>query len=288
MPGSGRGGIGRIVAACAGVGALSLATLAAGAEPAKPQARAIFDALHVERELTDIAAQAVASVEEPASLLPPADALVLRAAVAAYFEPTRLGALALDTFSARLDADHARAALGWLERPETQELLRRASAGADAGAGRSAGAAQGDEPHERDALLLRFERRGGLAGRAQRHAALVFAAMLRSANPLLPPVMRYSTSEVDLLTHALRERIEAAPLDRQELRRRYAGVASDELEDALAFLESPAGAWLRGSLDGALERALVAAARATAAHLAGELGSGAPRVPLLVAGLRSR
>jgi len=139
----------------------------------------------------------------------------------------------------------------------------------------------------RDILLLRFERQGGLADRAQRHAALVFAAMLRSANPLLPPLQRYSASEVDLLTHALRDRIAAEPLDRAELRRRYAGVPSDELESALAFLDSPAGAWLRRELDTALERALVVAARATAAHLAGALGSGT-RVPLLVADLQDR
>jgi hypothetical protein len=273
--------------ACVGVGALWLTSTDAAAEPADAQARAIFAALHVERELTDIAAQAVASVEEPASVLPPADALVLRAAVAAYFEPTRLGALALETFSERLDADHAPAVLGWLERPQTQDLLTRATGGAVTRSEPGRADARGDEARARDALLLRFERRGGHAGRAQRHAALVFAAMLRSANPLLPPLQRYSASEVDRLTHALRDRIAAEPLDRLELRRRYARVSTTELEAALAFLESPAGAWLRRELDAALERALVVAARATAAHLAGSLEP-APRNPLLVAGVQGR
>ncbi len=131
-------------------------------------------------------------------MLPPADALVLRAAVAAYFEPTRLGALALDTFSERLDAGYAPAVLGWLERPQTQDLLTRATAGA-ATSSEPGRAGSRDEVRARDALLLRFERRGGHAGRAQRHAALVFRAMLRSANPLLPPLQRYSASEVDRL-----------------------------------------------------------------------------------------
>jgi len=266
---------------------LCMFAVMANAEPADPQARAIFDALHVELELTDIAAQAVASVEEPASLMPPGDALVLRDAVAAYFEPSRLRALALETFSERLDAGYAPAALDWLERPQTQDLLRRTTAQAPTSDARRGVSAPDDEMRARDILLLRFERQGGLADRAQRHAALVFAAMLRSANPLLPPLQRYSASEVDLLTHALRDRIAAEPLDRAELRRRYAGVPSDELESALAFLDSPAGAWLRRELDTALERALVVAARATAAHLAGALGSGT-RVPLLVADLQDR
>jgi hypothetical protein len=137
----------------------------------------------------------------------------------------------------------------------------------------------------RDALLLRFEQRGGHAGRAQRHAALVFAAMLHAANPLLPPLQRYSPAELDALTRALREQVGARPSDPAELRRRYAGVPSAELAAALAFLESPAGDWLRRELDLALERALVAAANATAAHLVGSLEPGAPHVPLLVAQL---
>lgn len=287
MSGRGHGGIARLAAACVGVGALWLASVDAAAEPADAQARAIFAALHVERELTDIAAQAVASVEEPASLLPRADALVLRAAVAAYFEPSRLGALALDTFSERLDADYAPAALGWLERPQTQDLLTRATGGAVTSSEPGRAGMRADEVRARDELLLRFERRGGHAGRAQRHAALVFAAMLRSANPLLPPLQRYSASEVDQLTHALRDQIEVEPLDRVELRRRYAEISTEELSAALVFLESPAGAWLRRELDAALERALVVAARATAAHLVGSLEP-APRVPLLVAGVQGR
>lgn len=281
-------GIAKIAAACVGVGALALASLPAAAEPADPQARAIFAALHVELELVDIAAQAQASVEGPASLLPPSDARVLRDAVAAYFEPTRLGALALETFSARLDAAFAPAALGWLARPETQDLLTRAAPGAAERAERDDVEAHAGDLRARDELLLRFEERGGRASRAQRRAALVFAAMLRSANPLLPPLQRYSASEVELLTHALRDRFAAEPPDRRELRERYAGVSSQELAAALAFLESPAGAWLRRELDSALERALVAAARATAAHLAATLGSGPPRAPLLVAGLQGR
>src|SRR5262249_49522526 len=128
----------------------------------------------------------------------------------------------------------------------------------------------------RDALLLRFERVSGHSARAERHAGLVFAAMLRAANPLLPPLQRYSDAEMEEMGRALRARLATGRIDPAELRQRYAGISSESLEDALAFLESPAGSWLRRELDAALERALVGAASATAAHLVGLFGDGAP------------
>lgn len=280
MSGQGGGGVARHAQVSWLACALLLAAHAASAEPAEPEARAIFDALHVELELEQIARQAAESVAAPARLLPPADGILLRSAVAACFDSRALAARALDTFSARLDAGHAKAALRWLARPETRELLTRVDARAsEPGPDATLGATS----LRREALLLRFERRSGRAARSARHAALVFGAMLRAANPLLPPVQRYSAEELAALQSGLQQRFALAPLDASELRRRYAGIPSRGLEQALAFLESPAGAWLRRELDAALERALVRAARATAAQLVGSLDPGVPPAPLQMA-----
>jgi len=265
---------------------VGLAPHASIAEPAKAPARAIFDALRMDRELEEIATEASTSVAEPASQLPPADALLLRTAVATCFDPERLGALALDTFTAHLDPDYASAALGWLERPETRRLLQRVAVPKARGLGEVAPGAVSERETDsvaRDALLLRFERESGHSARAERHAALVFAAMLRAANPLLPPFQRYSDEEMDWMARTLRTRLAAGRIDPAELRQRYAGIPSESLEGALAFLESPAGTWLRRELDAALEHALVGAASATAAHLVGLFGDGAPRIPVEIA-----
>jgi hypothetical protein len=289
VAGQGSSRIARRALAWAILGALGLAPRMGLADPS--DARAIFAALHVGRELEEIATEASTSVAEPASQLPPADALLLRAAVATCFDPARLTSLAIDTFSAHLDAKYAPAALDWLERPETQSLLQRAAGpetSAQAGPERGAGAERDSETVARDALLLRFERQSGHAARAERHAALVFAAMLRAANPLLPPFQRYSDAEVEALGKSLRARLAEGHVDPAELRQRYAGISSESLEDALAFLESPAGTWLRRELDAALERALVGAASATAAHLVGLLGNGEPRIPLEIARLQAQ
>jgi hypothetical protein len=289
VAGQGRRRIARRALAWACLGALGLAPRVGSADPAG--ARAIFDALHVGRELAEIAAEASTGVAEPASQLPPADALLLRSAVATCFDPERLAALAIDAFSAHLDADYAPKALAWLERPETQSLLQRvagpeSSALADADPGATSD--RDADAIARDALLLRFERQSGHAARAERHAALVFAAMLRAANPLLPPFQRYSDAEVDALGRTLRARLAAERVDPAELRQRYVGIRSESLEDALAFLQSPAGTWLRRELDAALERALVGAASATAAHLVGLLGNGEPRIPLEIARVQAQ
>jgi len=222
-------------------------------------------------------------VAAPASQLPPADALLLRAAVTTCFDAQRLGALALVSFSERLDAGYAEAVLDWLARPETRELLARATWEPAEPATRVA--AVEPDTSGRDALLAHFDRRSGHAARAGREAALVFAAMLRAANPLLPPVQRYSADELDLLSSWLRSRFGSITADASLLRRRYAGISSQEIESTLAFLESPPGVWLQRQLDGALERALVRAARATAARLIGALGRGGRELPLQVARL---
>jgi len=289
VAGQGRRRIG-LALAWASLGALGLAPQIVVADPARAPARAIFEALRVGRELEEIAAEASTSVAEPASQLPPADAFLLRTAVATCFDPQRLDSLAIDTFAAHLDPVYAPAALAWLERPETQSLLQRV-AGPEAG-GRGGPASGATSDHEvdtvaRDALLLRFERESGHSARAERHAGLVFAAMLRAANPLLPPLQRYSDAEMDGLARALRARFASGPIDPVELRQRYAGISSESLEHALAFLESPAGAWLRRELDAALERALVGAASATAADLVGLLGNGPPRAPVEIARLQT-
>jgi hypothetical protein len=286
VAGQGRSWIARRALACACLGALGLAPRVVVADPADAPARAIFDALRVGHDLEEIAAEAETSVAEPARQLPAADALLLRAAVATCFDPERLDALALDTFSAHLDPQYAPAALGWLERPETQSLLQRVAGPETTGMGSPAPGAAPDPEADavaRDALLLRFERESGHRARAERHAGLVFAAMLRAANPLLPPFQRYSDAEVDSMARTLRARLAAGRIDPAELRQRYAGIPSESLEEALAFLESPAGTWLRRELDAALERALVGAASATAAHLVGLLGDGAPRIPVEIA-----
>jgi len=289
VAGQGRRLIARRALACACLGALGLAPRGGVADPAQGPARAIFDALRVGRELEEIAAEASTSVSEPANQLPPADALLLRATVATCFDPERLDTLALDTFAAHLDPDYAPAVLGWLERPETQSLLQRVVGPETSGLGEAAGAApdRDTDTVARDALLLRFERESGHSARAERHAALVFAAMLRAANPLLPPFQRYSDAEMDWMARTLRARLATGRIDPADLRQRYAGIPSESLEDALAFLESPAGSWLRRELDAALERALVGAASATAAHLVGLLGEGTPRIPVEIARLQT-
>jgi hypothetical protein len=278
---SGQGG-GRS-ASLARASALAWALLAlAGASHAQPPeaaARAIFSALQVELELADIAQEAHASVAAPLRALPPGDALLLRAAIEGCFDPEALASLALAAFSARLDAGHAQAALGWLERPETQQLLARSAEQETPSAGRRGAHAAA----RRDALLLRFERHSGRAARSARHAELVFSSLLRAANPLLPPERRFRADEIDALLAAARGRFAPAAPDPAELRRRYAGISSRELESALAFLDSEAGVWLRGELDRALERALARAARTAAARLVGSLGGSEPPAPLLMA-----
>src|SRR5215475_430356 len=87
VAGQGRRQIARRALACACLGALGLAPRLGLADPAPAPARAIFDALRVGRELEEIAADASTSVAEPASQLPAADALLLRAAVATCFDP---------------------------------------------------------------------------------------------------------------------------------------------------------------------------------------------------------
>lgn len=282
---SGKRGTTRAVCAAGCVLASLWIARLAGAGELDPRAREIFAALHVELELQDIARSAVASLASPMSALPPGDGLLLRSAVESGFDPRSLSARALEVFSARLDAPHARAALAWLARPETQSLLARAAA-ADAGVAAAHAdtmRSDGEGETRRDALLRHFDREAGRAARAERCAQLVFTALLRAANPWLPAWQRYSQAEIEDLLEGQREIAASTPGDAHGLRHRYAGIPTREIETAVAFLDSPSGAWLRHERDAAVEEALTRAARTTAASLVEAFGSGAPQTPLLVA-----
>ena len=173
-----------------------------------------------------------ASVAEPARLLPPGDALLLRGAVTACFDPERLAALALDSLLARLDtATRPQRSAGSSAR-RRRALLTRATAEPRSRAARADGARAAAPEPPRDALLLRFERDSAVTrARGAATAALVFAALLRAANPLLPPLQRYSAGRARRAARAARDRFRPArPSDRSELRRRYAGIPSAELE----------------------------------------------------------
>jgi hypothetical protein len=248
-----------------------------------PQAGEIFRALQLERQLEAISQTATDHIDASAQALPPGDRLLLRAAVSAGFDPEAVRRLALDTLSARLDSGHADAALAWLARPETQALRARAAAGlapARLGPGAHPGAEDG---LARDALLRRFDRRNGYAARAEEDAVRVLSAMLRVANRLLPEAQRYTPREIATLLASQRGRRAAASPGPSALRERYRGIPTREIETALAFLESPAGSWLRREVDRALEHALVRAAEATAAHLVSSFGSGGAPVRLRMA-----
>jgi hypothetical protein len=106
--------------------------------------------------------------------------------------------------------------------------------------------------------------------------------MLQAANPMLPPLQRYTAAEIDdLLDWQQRGRGNAEPTS--ALRARYAGIATRELEAALGFLDGAEGAWLRRRLDAAISETLVRAARATAAELIEVFGTGVPAAPLRLA-----
>jgi len=250
------------------------------------RAARIFDALQVEAQLAEISRAATASIDASARGLPPGDRLLLRAAVSAGFDPHSVRQFALDRFSARLDRAHAEAALAWLSRAETQALLGRATstpppARRDPGAEPAA-----EERLRRDALLEHFDRHSGRAARAEKDAVLVLAAMLRVANPLLPLPQRYTPDEIERLLAAQRARVASPSPGAAALRERYRGIATAEIEAALTFLESPAGAWLEREVDRALERALVTAAEATVAHLVDSFGAGGAPIPLRMASAR--
>jgi hypothetical protein len=249
---------------------------------ADAQAGRIFHALQLERQLVEISRAATTSIDASARGLPPGDRLLLRAAVSAGFDPKAVRRLALERLSARLDGAHAEAALAWLARPESRALLDRAAAPTPMRLGPSADP-EVEEGLRRDALLRRFDRQNGRAARAEKDAGLVLAAMLRVANRLLPPPQRYTPHEIETLLAAQRERLTPASPGAAALRERYRGIATREIETALAFFESPAGRWLQREVDRALERALVTAAEATAAHLVSSFGSGRPPVPLRMA-----
>lgn len=278
---------GRTRAPRAIAGLCALAALAAPCvswgDGSEPQASEIFRALRLERELKEISQAATAHIDASVRALPAADRLLLRAAVSAGFDPSAVQRLALDTFSARLDAGHADAALAWLARPETQGLLARAAAGPAPTRLDPAADPRAEDGPSRDALLRRFDRRNGRAARAEQDAVLVLAAMLRVANRLLPETQRYTPQEIQALLASQREQLAAAEPGPSALRERYQGIPTREIEQALAFLESPAGSWLRREVDHALERALVTAAEATAAHLVSTFGSGGAPTPLRMA-----
>jgi hypothetical protein len=241
-------------------------------------AQRVFAALDVSRELHEVASAAAASVASGARALPLGDATLLRAIVTAGFDPELLGARARDAFEAHCHDAPARGALAWLERPETRRLLARAS---ETDRSPWLGAHQLASRH-RDALLRRIDRQLGRAAREERQARVVLRAMLQAANPMLPPLQRYTAAEIDdLLDWQQRGRGNAEPTS--ALRARYAGIATRELEAALGFLDGAEGAWLRRRLDAAISETLVRAARATAAELIEVFGTGVPAAPLRLA-----
>jgi hypothetical protein len=251
---------------------------AARANESALRARRIFEAVGVAGELRDVADAAAASIAAGATSLPEADAALMRGIVAAGFDADRLTRRALASFREQCDSRHAAATLAWLERPETRALLARASE-LEAAPGARAAAAS----HERDVLLVGFDRRIGRASRSERHAALVLSAMLRAANPMLPSVQRYSEAEIeDLLAAQRRRAVRGAEAD-PALRARYAGIASAELTEAVRFLRGDSGRWLQVELDRALGQALVRAAEATAAELVEAFGDRVPAAPERVA-----
>jgi hypothetical protein len=243
-------------------------------------AERIFAALGVERELREVADAAAASVAS--GPVPKADARLMRAVVATGFDPELLRKHALAIFEENYDSAYAEAALAWLARPETRALLAHAS-GADLPRGTDAEVVS----PERDELLRRLDLKLGRQARAERHADLVLEIMLRTANPLLPSVSRYTTAEIDALLAAQHQRAAHSEVE-TTLRARYAGVATAEIRETVRFLESDPGLWLLPELDAALTRSLVRAAEATAAELVEVLGSGAPAAPLRTASVTPR
>jgi hypothetical protein len=268
--------------------ALGLALPAAAGDAETVRADEILAALGVEAEVEAIRGEAWGYFETHQDQIAPQDQATLREIVGASFRPDTLYALTLDAFLTGYDPAHAQRAWVWLRDPATRRVLERASlpVGDTRCLEETSVAALGQViTEERDALLRPFVDRVGAAARARRRASLVFQALLAAGNAALPEDRRFTADELDLLVRSQRAGVARAhPTDYRALHCVYRDVDTATLREANAFLATPAGHWLWGSVETALTRALGRAARNTALAIVETFGTqGPPAAPLRVA-----
>jgi hypothetical protein len=182
-----------------------------------------------------------------------------------------------------LDADRLEKALAWYDAPLGRRIIGQELAALVATGGPEAVAElERNRPSPRRiALLEKLDAAGGASETTVDVTVAIVRSLTRAFQPGLPAVAALTPAQLDQQIAQARNRT----LD--DMRRvclvsmllAYRGLADEEIDQYVQFVESEAGSWYMGVMNGALLVAVNAAAESTAAELK-------TAVPQLVGDLR--
>jgi hypothetical protein len=234
-------------------------------------------------QLGSMAALVSRDIERNGRSLAPATRALLLRAVAEHFEADALRAAATEQLAARIEADHARDALRWLQSPLGRRLTRLEAQATtlDGVAALDAYARRLQEerpPRSRLKLVDRLEAASRATDFTLDVTARTSLGISLALDATLPPAEQSGPETLRAFVEAQREPLR--PSVGRSLRvaylYRYREVSDENLAHYAAFLESESGAWYTRATQEAMLEALAGASRALGDALARDLARSHP------------